>query len=323
MYSLEIRTLIDRFHLENLTPEIDLEHKVIQNREVNRPALQLTGFYEYFDAERVQILGQVEYSYLSTLTPYKRRQVFKRLLDTKFPCLIVCRGLPLFEEDHILDYAVENGVPVLRTQSSTAEFIAELTRYLTVELAPRITMHGVLVDIYGEGVLIMGESGIGKSESALELIRRGHRLVADDVVDIKRISDEELIGTSPEVIRHFIELRGIGILDARELYGVEAIKLEQQIDLVVNLEVWDPNKQYDRLGLAAKTVNILGNQVVCYNVPMRPGRNLAIIVETAAINHRQKKMGYNAAEELGHRVMGNIEKRKYEKVQNEGDAEKS
>ncbi len=318
MYSITIKDLAERFQLEDLTPEIDLEGKAMSSREVNRPALQLAGYYEHFDSDRVQLIGQVEHSYLMGLTLYKRRQVWKKLFSHHPPCIIICRGLSPFQEmEMTLKSAIENDVPVFRTKAATTDFMRELISYLNYELAPRITMHGVLVDIYGEGVLIMGESGIGKSEAALELIRRGHRLVADDVVEIKRISDRELLGYGPEVIRHFIELRGIGILDARQLYGVEAIKTEQQIDMVISLEVWNPDKQYDRLGLNEKTMNILGNKVISYNIPIRPGRNLAVIAETAAINHRQKKMGYNAAKELGNRVMGNIARRRREIEENE------
>ena len=207
-------------------------------------------------------------------------------------------------------------MPVFGTDMSTTSFMAEVMRYLNAELAPRISLHGVLVDIFGEGVLIIGESGIGKSETALELIKRGHRLVADDVVEIKKISDSELVGSGPEVIQYFIELRGIGILDVKELFGVESIKSSQSIDMVIKLEVWDPNKQYDRLGLQQETMTILGNKVICYSIPIRPGRNLAIIAETAAINHRQKKMGYNAAEELNNRVIRNINRRRQERKRN-------
>lgn len=313
MYTLELRQMAERFSLENMTPEIDLTGRRITHKEINRPALQLTGYYDYFDSDRVQLIGQVEYSYLTYQTPYKRRQIWRTLFMTQIPCLIVCRGLSCFEDEGMLQLAVENQVPVFRTQSPTTVFMAELMRYLNFELAPRISMHGVLVDIYGEGVLITGESGIGKSEAALELMRRGHRLVADDVVEIKRISDNELLGSGPEVLRHFIELRGIGILDAKELYGVEAVKTQQTIDMVVNLEVWNPDKQYDRLGLKEQTMTILGNKVISYNIPIRPGRNVALIAETAAINHRQKKMGYNAAEELNNRVMGNIARRRRER----------
>ena len=290
MYSVELSQLVDRFDLKNLTPEVELDGKRVSHAEVNRPALQLTGFYEYFDSDRLQIIGQVEYSYMLTLNPEQRRQVFKKLFSTNIPALVICRGLAYFEEDGLLESAVENGVPVFSTDMSTTSFMAEVMRYLNAELAPRISLHGVLVDIFGEGVLIIGESGIGKSETALELIKRGHRLVADDVVEIKKISDSELVGSGPEVIQY-----------------------SQNIDMVIKLEVWDPNKQYDRLGLQQETMTILGNKVICYSIPIRPGRNLAIIAETAAINHRQKKMGYNAAEELNNRVIRNINRRRQER----------
>ena len=316
MYSVELSQLVDRFDLKNLTPEVDLDGKRVSHAEVNRPALQLTGFYEYFDSDRLQIIGQVEYSYMLTLQPDQRREVFKKLFSTNIPALVICRGLAFFEEDGSLECAVESGVPVFGTDMSTTSFMAEVMRYLNAELAPRISLHGVLVDIFGEGVLIIGESGIGKSETALELIKRGHRLVADDVVEIKKISDSELVGSGPEVIQYFIELRGIGILDVKELFGVESIKSSQSIYMVIKLEVWDPNKQYDRLGLQQETMTILGNKVICYSIPIRPGRNLAIIAETAAINHRQKKMGYNAAEELNNRVIRNINRRRQERKRN-------
>ncbi len=313
MYSLAMKQMVERFNLKNLTPSINLDGKVIQRREINRPALQLTGYYEYFTPDRVQLIGRMEYSYLASQTPYRRRRVWQRLFENHFPCLILCRGLSCFEEEGTLQYAVDNDVPVFQTEMATTDFMAELIHYLNRELAPRISLHGVLVDIYGEGVLIMGESGIGKSEAALELIRRGHRLVADDVVEIKRISDRELLGYGPEVLRYFIELRGIGILNAKELFGVEAVKLEQNIDMVINIEAWSVDKQYDRLGLTEETMSILGNRVISYNIPVRPGRNLAVIAETAAINHRQKKLGYNAVDELNNRVNGNIARRRRER----------
>ncbi|NLP45807.1 MAG: HPr kinase/phosphorylase [Epulopiscium sp.] len=308
MFSVPLKEVIKKLDLKNLTPEITLDHIKITHSDVNRPALQLAGFYDYFDSERVQIIGKVEYTYLSKMEDSFRNQVLEALFYFKIPCLILCRDLEPFPE--MLFYARKNGVPILQSAETTSNFMAELIRWLRVELAPRISVHGVLVDVYGEGILIMGESGIGKSETALELIKRGHRLVADDVVEIKRVSAQTLLGSSPEVIRHFIELRGIGIIDVKELFGVESVKDQQSIDLVIKLEVWDPNKEYDRLGLNEEYMEILGNQVVCHSLPIRPGRNLAIIAESAAINHRQKKMGYNAAQELNDRVMGNIQKKR-------------
>ncbi|NLL71106.1 MAG: HPr kinase/phosphorylase [Epulopiscium sp.] len=308
MFSVELRDIIEKFQLINLTPEISFEHIKITHSDINRPALQLAGFYDYFDSERVQVIGKVEHTYLSKMEVSFRNQVLEALFCFKIPCLILCRELDPFPE--MLFYARKNGVPILQSAETTSSFMAELIRWLRVELAPRISVHGVLVDIYGEGILIMGESGIGKSETALELIKRGHRLVADDVVEIKRVSAQTLLGSSPEVIRHFIELRGIGIIDVKELFGVESVKDQQTIDLVIKLELWDPSKEYDRLGLNEEYMEILGNRVVCHSLPIRPGRNLAIIAESAAINHRQKQMGYNAAQELNDRVMGNIQKKR-------------
>ena len=216
-------------------------------------------------------------------------------------------------DEDILRIATENGIPVFTTEKNTSPFMAEIIRWLNVKMAPMISIHGVLVDVFGEGVLIMGESGIGKSEAALELIKRGHRLVSDDVVEISRVSDITLVGTAPDITRHFIELRGIGIIDVKTLFGVESVKDTQSIDLVIKLEEWDKEKEYDRLGLEEEYIEFLGNKVVCHSLPIRPGRNLAIIVETAAVNHRQKKMGYNAAQELYRRVQANLVKKREEK----------
>lgn len=308
MFFVELKDIIQKHRLINLTPEIPLDHIKITISDVNRPALQLAGFYDYFDSERLQVMGKVEHTYLSKMDESFRNQVLEALFRFKIPCLILCRDLEPFPE--MIEYASKNGVPILQSTETTSSFMAEIIRWLKVELAPRISVHGVLVDIYGEGILIMGESGIGKSETALELIKRGHRLVADDVVEIKRVSAQTLLGSSPEVIRHFIELRGIGIIDVKELFGVESVKDQQTINLVIKLELWDPNKEYDRLGLNEEYMDILGNQVVCHSLPIRPGRNLAIIAEAAAINYRQKLMGYNAAQELNDRVMGNIEQKR-------------
>ena len=231
-------------------------------------------------------------------------EMMGRIMSYKVPCIVFCRNMEVPGE--FLELAKEHGVPILRTKKTTSSFSSELNRWLKVELAPRISIHGVLVDIYGEGVLITGESGIGKSEVALELIHRGHRLVSDDVVEIKKVSDETLIGTAPDITRHFIELRGIGIIDAKALFGVESVKNTQSIDLVIKLEEWDKNQEYDRMGLEEKYIEYLGNKVVCHSIPIRPGRNVAIICESAAVNFRQKKMGYNAAMEMYNRVTSNL-----------------
>ena len=304
MYSVKISKLVEEFQLENLVPDIILQNKMLTKSEVNRPALQLTGFYEHFDNDRLQIIGRVEYSYLSGLPEDKRKQVLSQLFAFHLPCIVICKDLEPFPE--MFEYAKEYNVPFFRTSESTSAFMAEIIRWLKNQLAERVTIHGVLVDIYGEGILIIGESGIGKSETALELIKRGHRLVADDAVEIKKVSHSTLIGSSPELIRNFIELRGIGIIDVKELFGVSSVKQSQTIDLVLKMEMWDGKKNYDRLGLTADYMEILGNRLVCNSIPIRPGRNVAVICESAAINHRQKKMGYDSVQVLNERISRNI-----------------
>ena len=295
----------------NFLPDMELKGHRIMISDVNRPALQLSGYFKHFEQSRVQIIGTVEYTYLQQLDEEKREKIYSEFMGYDIPCVIFCRDLR--PDDSFLKIAEEKNIPVLGTKRSTSEFMAELIYCLNEQLAPCITIHGVLVDVYGEGLLIMGESGIGKSEAALELIKRGHRLVTDDVVEIRKINEHTLIGTSPEVTRHFIELRGIGIIDVKTLYGVESVKETQNIDLVIKLEEWDRDKEYDRLGLHEEYTEYLGNKIVCHSLPIRPGRNLAIIVESAAVNHRQKKMGYNAAEELYKRVQANLAKKREEK----------
>ncbi len=307
MYTVELATLIEKMNLEVLTPDMDYKHIKICQPELNRPALQLAGFFDHFDSDRVQIIGRVEEAYMRKMEKDHGIGILTRLMDYKIPCIVFCRSIEVQPE--LIQLATEKGVPILRTSKTTSSFMAEVIRWLNVELAPRISIHGVLVDVYGEGILITGESGIGKSEAALELIKRGHRLVTDDVVEIKKVSDETLIGMAPDITRHFIELRGIGIIDVKTLFGVESVKNTQSIDLVIKLEEWDKDKEYDRLGLEEQYTEYLGNKVVCHSIPIRPGRNLAIIVESAAVNYRQKKMGYNAAQELYNRVTNNLMKK--------------
>lgn len=304
MYTVALQECIDKMNLECLTPEVELEDIKITQSDINRPALQLAGFFDYFDHHRVQIIGHVENTYMENQGMDYSTEMMGRIMSYKVPCIVFCRNMEVPGE--FVELAKEHGVPILRTQKTTSSFSSELNRWLKVELAPRISIHGVLVDIYGEGVLITGESGIGKSEVALELIHRGHRLVSDDVVEIKKVSDETLIGTAPDITRHFIELRGIGIIDAKALFGVESVKNTQSIDLVIKLEEWDKNQEYDRMGLEEKYIEYLGNKVVCHSIPIRPGRNVAIICESAAVNFRQKKMGYNAAMEMYNRVTSNL-----------------
>ena len=300
MENMKFSDIINNYGLVYYTPEIDPDEVIINTPEVNRPALQLAGFFEHFDKERVQVIGNVECAFLDNMEKKNRVWVYDKLMSSGIPCLIICRGVEPDKE--LLEAAVKHGVPVATTEMATSPFDAELTRWLHVQLAPEKTIHGVLVDVYGEGVLIMGESGIGKSEAALELIKRGHRLVSDDVVIIKKVSDETLIGTSPDMTKHLIELRGIGVIDVKALFGVESILDTANIDMVIQLEEWDRGKDYDRLGLIDHHIDILGNQVISYNIPVRPGRNVAVIVESASVNHRQKMLGYNAAQELERRV---------------------
>jgi len=306
-YKVSVAEMAQDFNLKNLTQDIDINKKKLCHAKINRPALQLTGFFDFFDADRLQILGMVEHTYLTRMGEKYRDETFKKLFSYKIPCLVLCRDLEPFPE--LMKYAAQNNVPILTSSENTTDFIGEAIRWLKVKLAPRVTMHGVLVDVYGEGMLIIGESGIGKSEMALELIKRGHRLVADDAVEIKRVSTQTLIGSCPEIIRFFIEVRGIGIIDVSKMFGIQAIKETQNIDLVIKLEMWDNKKEYDRLGLHDEYMNILGNNVVCQTIPIRPGRNLAMIGESAAVNHRQKKMGYSAAQALSDRLANNRSKK--------------
>ena len=301
---LKVDKIIEKMNLKILTPDIPTENKKVTVPDINRPALQLAGFFTHFDSERVQIIGHVETAYLETLEAETNRERYEKLLSSNVPCIVFCRNE---EPDEVMiQEARKYQIPLLQTDKTTSSFEAEIIRWMKVMLAPMMTIHGVLVDVYGEGVLITGESGIGKSEAALELIKRGHRLVTDDVVEIRKVSDETLIGTAPEITRHFIELRGIGIIDVKTLFGVESVKETQSIDIVIHLEDWDRDKQYDRFGMEDEYTEILGNKVVCHNLPVRPGRNLAVIVESAAVNWRQKKMGYNAAKELYNRIQGNF-----------------
>jgi len=307
MQSIKLDEVIKKMGLTNVTTGIDTSKIDIYDSSINIPSLQLAGFYDFFDNKRLQIIGNVEFAYLEKHSQEERLNIYEELFKREIPCLIYCAKLN--PENELIALAEKYNVPIFTTEVSTSPFVAEIIRWLKVKLSPNMTVHGVLVDVYGEGILIMGESGIGKSEAAIELIRRGHRLVTDDVVEIHKVSDETLIGTSPDITRHFIELRGIGIIDVKTLFGVESVKDTQAIDMVIRLEDWNKEKEYDRLGLVDEYTEFLGNKVVCHSIPIRSGRNLAIIVESAAVNHRQKKMGYNAAQELYRRVQENIERK--------------
>ena len=295
-YSVPLKTIVQQHGLKPLHLSADYERAVLTTADVNRPALQLTGFYNYFDPTRLQVIGRVESEYLNTLSPRDRRAAYERFLCYDISALVICHGVRPSPE--CLEMAERYDRNVFTTEEVTADFIANVMGSLHSYLAPRLTTHGVLVEIYGEGVLLVGDSGIGKSETALELVKRGHRLVADDAVEIKRINQTLLMGSAPEIIRYYMELRGIGVINVRHIYGVGAVKPEAGIDLVVKMETWDPCKAYDRLGLDSEKETILGVELPRVTIPVTPGRNLAVILELAAMNNRQKKMGFNAAEML-------------------------
>ena len=300
-YSITLARVISEFKLECPYLPTDAEQIHICNPEVNRPGLALAGFFENFERTRIQIIGRAEYNYLSEQSEKKRNAKIDDFLRRSPVAVIFSTSYEPFP--HMIEAAKEQGVPLLITKEKTSPFMAALISFLNVQLAPRITRHGVLVEVYGEGMLLLGDSGVGKSETAIELIKRGHRLIADDAVEIKRVSATTLVGSAPEIIRHYIELRGIGIVDVRRLFGMGAVKNTERIDLVVNLEPWVQGKMYDRLGLDNETVDILGIDVPSITIPVKPGRNMAIVLEVAAMNHRQKKMGYNTAEEFNRKLM--------------------
>ena len=295
-FTVSLGKIIDEFHLETIYMPKDPAEILIDENDVTRPGLQLMGFYEYFNPERMQIIGKMEFAYLSAIDEETRTQRLDALMSRHIPALIIARELPYFSE--MLDLAKKYEVPLLRSKESTSNFISGLIAFLNLNLAPRITRHGVLIEIYGEGVFITGESGVGKSETAIELVKRGHRLVADDAVEIRKVSNISLVGSSPDNIRHFLELRGIGIINARRLFGIGAVKNTEKIELIVEMEQWNPEKIYDRMGVDTQFATILGVKIPMLTIPVKPGRNLAVILEVAAMNNRQKKMGYNAAAEL-------------------------
>lgn len=299
-YSVALKKIVDEFKLETIYAPEDWEKREIKSPDVSRPGLSLGGFFDCFDHKRIQLVGNAESEYLGYATGKEREQKLDALFAKEIPALIVTTSLPVFDE--MLSAARKYSVPLFRTAQKSSEFQAALIASLNIYLAPRITRHGGLVEVYGEGILMLGESGVGKSETAIELVKRGHRFIADDAVEIKKVSAKTLVGSSPEIIRHFIELRGIGIVDVRRLFGMGAVKETEKIDMVIKLEQWDKNKIYDRLGLEQETTNILGIEVPTTTIPVRPGRNLAIILEIAAMNNRQKKMGYNTAEEFNKRM---------------------
>ncbi len=296
IYTLPLAQISKELGLKELWSPKPLEEILIRSRDVDRPAMELYGFCDYFDPNRVAILGRSELAMLDSLEPVQRAASINRYFALRPPAVIIARGITPREE--MLNAAREYGVPLLSSQDGTSALMASLVAFLNVQLAPRITRHGVLVEVYGEGILLVGDSGVGKSEIAIELIKRGHRLIADDAVEIRRVSSKALVGQSPDNIRHFIELRGVGVINARRIFGMGSVKPSQKIEMCINMEVWDPTKVYDRMGIDNEFTEILGIKIPVVTIPVKPGRNLAVIVEVAAMNNRQKEMGYNAAREL-------------------------
>ncbi len=295
-FTVSLSKVMKELGLETVYMPISADEILISSRDVNRPGLELNGFYDYFDKNRILIFGNAETALLASFSSEKRFEVLSGLFSRKPPAVIVARNITPAPE--MVEAAQKHGVALLKTADTTSNLVAALVAYMNTELAPRITRHGVLVEVYGEGILLVGDSGVGKSETAIELIKRGHRLIADDAVEIRRVSNKTLVGSAPENIRHFIELRGIGIINARRIFGMGAVKVSEKIDMCINLEIWDNTKVYDRMGIDSEYTEILGNKVPVMTIPVKPGRNLAIIIEVAAMNNRQKKMGYNAAQEL-------------------------
>ncbi len=300
-YKIALSKIVEEFHLEVIVKPDDFEEIQIITPEVNRPGLALAGFFEIFEQDRIQLVGKAETHFLQSLDETAKRLSLQRFVDAKPVAILYTTGLPI--DDIVIERAKEKQVPVLRTPIKTSPIMASLIASLNMHLAPRITRHGVLVEVYGEGMLLLGDSGIGKSETAIELVKRGHRLIADDAVEIKRVSDKTLVGSAPEIIRHYIELRGIGIVDVRRIFGIGAVKNTERIDMVIQLENWNEGKMYDRMGMDEEKINILGIEVPSITIPVRPGRNLAIILEIAAMNNRQKRMGYNTAEEFNKKLL--------------------
>ncbi len=296
MYSVPLSTLVNEFHLEVVYAASDYDKIRITVEDVARPGLQLAGYFDHFEPMRLQVMGNVEASYLQKLSQVERTITFDRLFSYRFPALLIARNIP--PDEQCVQMAQKHDVTLLRSHEATSTIVSAIIAYLKAALAPRITRHGVLVEVYGEGLLLIGDSGIGKSEAAVELLKRGHRLIADDAVEIRQIAEDSLVGTAPEEIRNYIELRGVGIVNVAKLFGMGAVKAENEINLVVNIVHWNDKKVYDRLGLEDQYMEILGVRIPMNTIPITPGRNLAVILEVAAMNNRQRKMGYNAALEF-------------------------
>ena len=304
-YSVPLTTLVKEFGLQVTYAATDYQKIQLTVEDVARPGLQLAGYFDHFEPMRLQVMGNVEISYLSKLSVAERLMIYDRLFSFKVPAVLIARDLPM--NDECLAMARKHNVTILRSAEATSTIVSSIVAYLKAALAPRITQHGVLMEIYGEGILLIGESGIGKSETAVELLKRGHRLIADDAVEIRKVSGSRLVGTAPKLIRNYIELRGIGIINVAKLYGMGAVKQENEINLVVNIVPWNTQEVYDRLGLEEQFMDVLGVQVPMYTIPVTPGRNLAVILEVAAMNNRQRKMGYNAAVEFNEQINRHFE----------------
>lgn len=304
-YSVKLTKLVDEFSLEGIVVPDNINDIVVTRSDVSRPGLPLCGYFEYFEGGRIQIMGRMEISFIESLSPEKRIEALSSFLSKGVVCVVVTAGLDVCED--LVDLCKEYNTPLYRTTNDTSNFTAALIASLNIHLAERITLHGVLIEVYGEGILLLGDSGMGKSETAIELVKRGHRLIADDSVDIKRVSAKTLVGSAPEIIRHYVEMRGIGIVDIRRIFGMGAIKLSEKIDLIINIEDWEKGKVYERLGLVDTYTDILGIKIPSITVPVTPGRNLAVIIEIAAMNNRQKRMGYNTAEEFNKKLISMYE----------------
>ncbi len=304
LYSVPLSKVIDKFNLETIyLPDLPEKIKISCTR-VNRPGLQMVGFYDHYESARIQIIGKVENLFVSGLPEEERARRIEDFFRSSPAGVIFTTSIDITPQT--IEYAEKYGVPLMRTSERTSDFMAALIAFLHVELGPRITRHGVFIEVYGEGILLLGDSGVGKSETAIELIKRGHRLIADDAVEIKKVSATTLVGKAPDLIRHYVELRGIGIVDVRRLFGVGSVKETEKIDLVINLEPWEDGKMYDRLGLDEETTEILGIKVPSIVLPVSPGRNLSVVIEVAAMNNRQKKMGYNTAKEFNKKLMDSM-----------------
>lgn len=305
-YSVPLYKLVEEFGLEKVYLPENYEEILVHTPDINRPGMQLIGFFNRFDNLRLQIMGIIEIMYLRTLPQEERRKIYELLFKHDIPALIICNRMKV--DPSCIELAEKYKTPLLRTDRDTSEFMADIITSLNNHLGPRITRHGVMVEVYGEGVLLLGESGIGKSEAAIELVKRGHRLVADDAVEIKRVSYNTLIGSAPEIIRYYVELRGIGVIDVRKLFGMGAVKDREKVDMIINIEPWQDGYMYDRLGLDNTYVDILGVKVPSITVPVKPGRNLAVIIETAAMANRQKRMGIDTAMEFTQRINSQFDK---------------